>query len=539
MPFKPEDLQSYLRRLENGLAQIRQPVRNNQRLVTQTGYQFTTPSRNGVEEQAIPDRFIENSTTEHFVRKLKGVYSTRSQGISGVSALSTSSTPDRFNFHDNDDRSANSDYSYIPLENDSNHAKVFVKLPPHSYALYLLGQFESFMGSDYHWYKKKSFRAKIDATYDSSQPQAVDRIWLCCFSVVLALGESYNDGVAPSFFVGDRTGLPADDPCDENSRQITPPGIEFFKQALLLLRPSYEEPTIEQVEALNLITFYCYSLNRRKTAYAYAGMALRLANLLGIPNSSVLHTPLEREHRKRIWWTAVCMDIMTCTELSLAPSCALNDDTSAIVECIGLPPGEAEEFSDSRYLTAQVKLVRIKSHITKTISELRYGSVFEAHEIIEPCLQTLRNWKAEFSFGLDFKEDGTFTEKAISSPPMRTIASLLLRYNQAATNNTAIQFALSKCHSIERRPTAFASLIFNAPYEPVKRLLAEMAQEGNAASKDHNRMITEIEELFTETSSDTGILAEGIESLVDWPDYLDNGTLGFEFDETFPSVGWS
>jgi hypothetical protein len=66
-----------------------------------------------------------------------------------------------------------------------------------------------------------------------------------------------------------------------------------------------------------------------------------------------------------------------------------------------------------------------------------------------------------------------------------------------------------------------------------------MAQEGNAASKDHNRMITEIEELFTETSSDTGILAEGIESLVDWPDYLDNGTLGFEFDETFPSVGWS
>jgi hypothetical protein len=124
------------------------------------------------------------------------------------------------------------------------------------------------------------------------------------------------------------------------------------------------------------------------------------------------------------------MDIMTCTELSLAPSCALNDDTSAIVECIGLPPGEAEEFSDSRYLTAQVKLVRIKSHITKTISELRYGSVFEAHEIIEPCLQTLRNWKAEFSFGLDFKEDGTFTEKAISSPPMRTIASLLLRYNQ-------------------------------------------------------------------------------------------------------------
>jgi hypothetical protein len=64
-----------------------------------------------------------------------------------------------------------------------------------------------------------------------------------------------------------------------------------------------------------------------------------------------------------------------------------------------------------------------------------------------------------------------------------------------------------------------------------------MAQYGNAASKDHNRMITEIEDLFTETPLNTELLVEGIESLVDWPDYLDNGTLGFEFDETFPSAG--
>lgn len=132
-------------------------------------------------------------------------------------------------------------------------AKMFIKLPPHSYALYLLGQFEAFMGSDYHWYKKKSFRAKIEATYDSSRPQTVDRIWICCFSVVLALGESYNDGASPSFFIGDQTGLPADGLGAIDSQEVAPPGIEFFKQALLLLRPSYEEPTVEQVEALNLI----------------------------------------------------------------------------------------------------------------------------------------------------------------------------------------------------------------------------------------------------------------------------------------------
>lgn len=124
--------ESYLRRLESELAQLRQPVGDNQRRVTQVGYQFTTPSSIGLEGQAIPDRLIENSTTEHFVRKLKGVYSTRSQDISGVSPLSNGSTADRSNFHDNDDRSATSDYTYIPLDNDSNRIIIQSSPPPTS-----------------------------------------------------------------------------------------------------------------------------------------------------------------------------------------------------------------------------------------------------------------------------------------------------------------------------------------------------------------------------------------------------------------------
>lgn len=159
-------------------------------------------------------------------------------------------------------------------------------------------------------------------------------------------------------------------------------------------------------------------------------MALRLANLLGLPNSTAAHNPLEQEHRRRIWWTTVCMDIMTCTELSLAPCHVLEDDTKTFPSNVDLPPDEAEEFSDHRYLTAQVKLVRIKYHIIKTISELRYGNAFEARALIEPCLQTLQAWRAEFSLNLELEEDGGFSENTMSNPSMRTIASLLLRYNQ-------------------------------------------------------------------------------------------------------------
>lgn len=92
-----------------------------------------------------------------------------------------------------------------------------------------------------------------------------------------------------------------------------------------------------------------------------------------------------------------------------------------------------------------------------------------------------------------------------------------------------------------RRPTAFTNgVVANTiQYGPARSLLANMAREGNAASRDHDRMINEIENMFSEASVNLG-LPEGIESFVDWPEYLDSGTLGFDLEETFPSfqAGW-
>ncbi|KAJ5490164.1 hypothetical protein N7453_010989 [Penicillium expansum] len=516
--------------------------------MTDASNQSTTPSSNGFQVQGLlPERLIENSTTEHFVRKLKDVYSTPTQEKSGVSPFPMTSASRVTESHDTNFQSTTSDYTYIPLEYGNSQPKVLVKLPPHSYALYLIGQFESFMGFDYHWVLHRRF-------------------WHNEFGT------------------------------------ITPRGIEFFKQGLLLLRPSYEEPTIEQVEAMNLITFYCYSLNRRKTAYAYAGMALRLAMLLGLSTPHNQMSLLEQEHRKRIWWTTICMDIMTCTELSLTPAAAFDEDSIEFPDNSQLSAEDVEEFSDPQYLTAQVKLCRIKYQIIKKISELRFGNAVEAHALIEPCLQALNNWRLEFSPTLEFTSDGGFTDGTLAFPPMRTIASLLLRYNQcfilllrplllkqlhdiihgqvaleprndlaslntqclqAAKNNTAIQFALSKCHKIakfgfweslhifssltvhvisgflkEKQAAAFASAWTNAPYSPVRSLLGEMARVGNAASKDHEKMIQDIEDLFTEAPSNTG-LTEGIEDPVYWPEYVNIESMGFDFDETFPSFGWS
>lgn len=53
----------------------------------------------------------------------------------------------------------------------------------------------------------------------------------------------------PEIHLGDGTTL---DVSTQNDNQAAP-GTEFFEQALSLLNVRYEDPSIEQVEALNLV----------------------------------------------------------------------------------------------------------------------------------------------------------------------------------------------------------------------------------------------------------------------------------------------
>lgn len=53
---------------------------------------------------------------------------------------------------------------------------ISIKLPPHSYASYLFGQFEIFIGSDYYRPRKEFFRSKLDSIYNATRLQSEDRI---------------------------------------------------------------------------------------------------------------------------------------------------------------------------------------------------------------------------------------------------------------------------------------------------------------------------------------------------------------------------
>lgn len=123
------------------------------------------------------------------------------------------------------------------------------RLPPYPYALILVDRFSVFVGHDWHWFRKQTFRRRLDLTYkDSTARELKDRTWLCRLLIVFALGESYNSESAPEVrLLGDE-----DDSLVDARERKRVSGIEFFEQALNLLQVRYEDPSVDQVEALNL-----------------------------------------------------------------------------------------------------------------------------------------------------------------------------------------------------------------------------------------------------------------------------------------------
>ncbi|KAJ5714029.1 uncharacterized protein N7483_011210 [Penicillium malachiteum] len=153
------------------------------------------------------------------------------------------------------------------------------------------------------------------------------------------------------------------------------PGTDYFLRAVGLLQDLYENPSVEQVEVMILFSFYANALGRVKSSYTYSGIALRIALGLGLhrtlPTDNLL-TPIEREHRKRLWWTLYTLDRLCSSNLGFP---VLASDSVIDVKLPtneGLDGAELEEFSDPAHLIANVKLAKITGQICKSFGYLNF-----------------------------------------------------------------------------------------------------------------------------------------------------------------------
>ncbi|KAK2699667.1 hypothetical protein QWA68_000763 [Fusarium oxysporum] len=404
--------ETYLRNLDRSLNELTDAIRthrfhhadpisasnpwtHDRRPVTQCQSQPEYPARRGA-----PDSLVEDSTVEAFIRRLREAVGQETNHVTPI--------PPRDH---GEERSA------TLLSRES------LSLPPYEYATQLVARAEQEFG-DCHTFLRKSFLRRFHATYRGQQSETYDRKWLCRLFFVLALAECTTTTKQPIQLTSDRAVAPATqmegfDP----SENMLSSGVELFEHGLSLLNTSYEEPTVDDVEALNLASHCCYILNRRMSAYAYAGQSVRLAHCLGLDHPAPTSlSKLEQEHRKRVWWTAFCVDRMISTELALHPAYTGLGQELDYPDSFGLTAEEQEEFFDPVLLTALIRLCEIKTDVVNTVSRLKHKDITEPYQVLRQCLQGLDRCGRELP-------ERVFSGGS-SLPENRICSSLALRYHQ-------------------------------------------------------------------------------------------------------------
>lgn len=280
-------------------------------------------------------------------------------------------------------------------------------------------------------------------------PESKDRLWLCQLLIVFALSETFVSHHTPVIHLGASPG-PGSTESHETLAPPPVPGTSFFEQALVLLKLPMEEPCVEHVEILNLAvrlpascpirslltlidkTFYSYSMNRKKTAYMYAGMSARTCSLLRLHQPSPQLSTLQQEHRKRLCWTSYCLDKMTSSELGILPSFQPGQIKIEFPEDHHLSPEDRDQFHNADFLRVRIQLTFFKAEADVFIDS--WHSIRDEPPDVErrvkPILWKLESWLKELPPGMCFDCEMGMPDVMIQLVHMRSLASLYLRYYQ-------------------------------------------------------------------------------------------------------------
>ncbi|KAK7634322.1 fungal-specific transcription factor domain-containing protein, partial [Phyllosticta citricarpa] len=340
------------------------------------------------------------------------------------------------------------------------------QLPNKTYARMLVQVVLRFIGSDYHLIQRKSFMRRLDETYSAQTHN--DPVFLCRLFVVFALGELYSKKTAV-------TG---------NRRSV--PGTSFFLQAMNLFQDLHEEADVDYIETLLVMSFYSHALNRKNSAYTYAGLALRLSLTLGLHRNITYDkniSAIEIENRRRVWWTVYTFDRLCSSKLG-HPVMIRDEDIDAPYPSVeGLSPEEREEFLDVDQLCANIKLAQI----TGIILNLIYSIPGAQHEVnfvrnVHKILTSLKEWDSTLPASLRLDHTATPPYKS------RSVASLRLHFNQCIMLTTRpILLYVFKYHV---RPAGTASSPnTNRPLSPMTTALSEACIH---AARNSNKLLAQL-----------------------------------------------
>ncbi|KAI2468855.1 hypothetical protein F4781DRAFT_248244 [Annulohypoxylon bovei var. microspora] len=229
--------------------------------------------------------------------------------------------------------------------------------------------------------------------------------WLCCLYMIIILGSR---------------ALPQNGDSLEFQRK-------WFAQ-VDRLPPLLGTSSLPNVCAYMLLSLYFHNTNDRTSAWTFQGAACRLAIALGMhrESSSDLFEPVERQLRKRVWWTLYGYEQFLCCSLG-RPS-AIDDREMDV----GIPD---EEYLDTNLLP---------SHYVEHSAQLNMLLAAVRREIFDPSfvpgkmyaralefLETLVGWEEALPKGL---RPAAFTANLDGNSNQRRSSMLLhIQYHHVLT----------------------------------------------------------------------------------------------------------
>jgi hypothetical protein len=171
------------------------------------------------------------------------------------------------------------------------------------------------------------------------------------------------------------------------------------------------------------------TLNRRYSAYLFAGTATRTAIVIGlhlnVPESQ-LPDPRIREHRKRLFWTAFVLDRIFAAKLNHPP--AIQDEDIDLDLPSEVPTSTpSDSFGDAEYHIANVTLARLLSSVIRSVYNVKKqaeGTCADVLSRAQACLNDLQSWYEALPRRFQIEE------KSLDEHHELQIVSLHLRFYQ-------------------------------------------------------------------------------------------------------------
>ncbi|KAL7325993.1 hypothetical protein PS15p_208393 [Mucor circinelloides] len=180
-------------------------------------------------------------------------------------------------------------------------------------------------------------------------------------------------------------------------------GESYFLEAKQLLRRCFTISNATTIHALLNLYMYQLSCERTTLAYLYIGLAIRMAEDLGLHNKrGGGHTTIDlkqQEINKRLWWSVYWLDL--CAALESNRPTMVDDKDCDIEYPARLEDEDQETGYRIAFSVASIKLMKIRKAIAKHLpSERKSGScLLDAVAHLE---SRLTQWLQELPHDLSF-----------------------------------------------------------------------------------------------------------------------------------------